>query len=151
VHKGISAIIVIAIGLLGIGGCGGDSSLSKAEYDQKLELVCNKGRSEREELLKEISQEYNGQNRNANAKEQAEEQAANILKLMAVYRGTTEEIDGIGLPEQSEEMAEELVKSREDAVAKVEADPGSAVANFAAIFAKPNKISEELDVASCSK
>ena len=42
VQKGISAIIVVLVGLLGIAGCGSDSSLSKSEYEQKLELVCKK-------------------------------------------------------------------------------------------------------------
>jgi len=152
VSKGISVFIVVVTGLLGVAGCGGgSSSLSKAEYEQKLELVCNKGLKEREELLGEIAQEYQGRNRKASAREQAEEQAANIRKLMAVYKGTTEEIGEIGLPEQDEKTAEDLVQAREDVVAKVEADPTDALANASTIFGKASKLAEDFKVASCAK
>lgn len=152
VHKGISVVAVVLIGLLGIAGCGGDSSLSKAEYQQQIELVCNKGLKEREELFKEVTAEYEKKSRNASRKKLAELQANNVRRLMAVYQGTTEEIADLGLPEQGEKKAEELVKGREDGTAKVEADPQGSVAEFATIFAKPNKISEDFfEVASCAK
>lgn len=150
-HKGISAVIVVVVGLLGITGCGGDSSISKAEFDQQLELVCNRGLKEREELLGKIAQEYQGRDRNATQKEQAEEQLVNIRKLMAVYRGTTEEIADIGLPDQKEKAAEDLVKAREEVVAKVESDPTRALANASTIFAKASKAAETFDVTSCAR
>jgi glutamine synthetase adenylyltransferase len=155
VYKGISSFIVVLVGLLGLlgtSGCGGgDSSISKAEYDQQLELVCNKGLSQREETLGEIAQEYKTRDRNASAKELAQEQSANVRKLMAVYRGTTEEIEGIGQPEEEEKLAEELVKAREDVVAKVEADPSAAIANAGTIFTKASNLAEKFGIASCAK
>lgn len=151
VHKGISAIIIVLIGLLGIAGCGGgDSSLSKAEYKQQAELVCNKGLKDREELLKELTAEYEQRNPKQSKKEEAEEHALNVRKLMAIYGGTTEELADVGLPEQEEKTAEELVKAREDGAAKLESEP-SAVAEFATIFGKATKVSEKLGVASCGK
>jgi hypothetical protein len=155
VYRGISGFIVVLIsllGLLGVAGCGGgDSSVSKAEYEQQLELVCNKGLKDREEVLGEIAQEYSTRDRKASAKEQAEEQTANIRKLMAVYSDTTEEIADIDQPEQGEKLAQELVKAREDVTAKVEADPSGALANASTIFAKAGKIAEKFDVDSCAK
>jgi hypothetical protein len=152
VQKGISAIVVVVvIGLLGMTGCGGgDSSISKAEYEQQIEVACNKGLKEREELLKEITPEYEKQARGASQKELAEIQARNIRKLMAIYRGTTEELADVDLPEQGEKMAEELVKSREDGAAKVEADP-QVFTEFTRVFAKATKAANGLGVASCGK
>jgi membrane protein involved in colicin uptake len=152
VHKGISAVIVVMVGLLGIAGCGSDdSSISKTEYDQQLELVCNKGLQEREEVLKEISEEFKQRNPKISAKEEAQEQAANIKRLMTVYRGTTEEIAEIGAPDEGGKMAEEFVKAREDAAGKVEADPRSALEASTSVFAKASKIAEDFDVPSCAK
>jgi hypothetical protein len=151
VHKGISAIIIVLVGLLGIAGCGGgDSSLSKTEYKQQAELVCNKGLKEREELLKEITAEYEQRNPTATAKEEAEEHARNVRKLMVVYQGTTDELAEVGSPEQGEKTAEELITAREDGTQKLKAEP-LAVSEFTTIFAKATKISEQLGVASCGK
>ncbi len=145
-HKGISAIVVVLIGLLGITGCGGDSSLSKSEYEQKLELVCNTGLKKREEFIAGVTQEYQKSGKKPNAKEQAE----NLRNLMGVYQETTEEIADIGLPEPGDQKAEELVKAREDAVAKVKASPQSALFEFPKIFGKAYRLAEDFDSASCA-
>jgi len=146
VRKGICGIVVVLVGLLGLQGCGGgDSSISKAEYAQQLELACNKGLREREEFVAKLSKEDPSKSSNPR------QQAANIRGFVGVYVKTTEEIADIGLPEQGEKKAEEFVQAREDAAAKVESDPLSALANAPAIFAKANKIAAGLEVASCAK
>lgn len=147
-HKGISAIIVVFIGLLGITGCGGSgSTLSRSEYEQKLELVCNKGLREREEFIQGVTLEYQSQHKKLTPKGQAE----NLRNLMAVYQRTTEEIAEIGLPEKDEKKAEELVKAREHAVAKIKADPLSGLSEFSELFAKSYKIAEGFDTKSCAR
>ncbi|HWC48785.1 MAG TPA: hypothetical protein VG448_07885 [Solirubrobacterales bacterium] len=137
------------IGLLGITGCGSSSSstLSKSEYEQKLELVCNKGLREREEFIQGVTQEYQEQGKKLTAKGQAE----NLRNLMAVYQGTTEEIAEIGVPENEEKKAEELVKEREQAVAKIKADPLTGLSEFSELFAKSYKIAEGFDTKSCAR
>lgn len=145
-HKGISAIIVALFGLLVITGCGGGSSLSKSDYEQKLELACNAFSKDRSEFFIDLNREYEKRGQEATAEEQAE----NLRKLMAVYQGTTEEIADIGLPEQDRKQAEELVKAREDAVAKVNADPESAFPEFSKIFAKAFRIAEDFGAHSCA-
>jgi hypothetical protein len=153
VHKGISAIVVF-VGLLGIVGCGGGSSspssVSQAEYEQQAELICNEGLQQREEVFKEVSAEYERRDRSASAKETAEEQAQNVRKLMAAYDVTTEELTDVGLPEQDEKKAEELLREREKGSAQIEADPQK-MSEFIAIFAKAGKIAQGLEVASCGK
>lgn len=153
-HKGISAIIVVLAGVLGIVGCGGGSSspssVSQAEYEQQAELICNEGLKEREEVFKEVSAEYERRDRNASAKETAEEQAQNVRKLMAAYDVTTEELADVGLPEQDEKKAEELLQEREKGSAKIKADPQK-MSEFIAIFTNAAKIAHDLGVASCGK
>jgi membrane protein involved in colicin uptake len=152
VHKGIIGIAVVLIGLLGLTGCGGDSStISKAEYVQQLELVCNEGLQEREEFLVKGTKE-SAQKKKVDSQAEAEEKKAkSIREFIAIYAGTTEEIADVGLPEQAEKKAEELVQAREDAAAKVEADPLRALSEGPKILAKANKIAEDLEVAGCAK
>jgi len=154
VHKGISAIVVVLLGLLGIVGCGGGgstpSSVSQAEYEQKAELICNEGLKQREEVFKKVSAEYERRDRNASAKETAEEQAQNVRELMATYDVATEELADVGLPEQDKKKAEELLQEREKGAAKIEADPQK-MSEFLVIFTKAEKIAQGLGVASCGK
>jgi hypothetical protein len=147
VHKGTSAIVVVLIGLLGIIGCGDDSSLSKAEYEQELELVCNEGQKTREEFVADVNRRYEKQQKKPTAAEQRE----NLRDLMGVLDATTDEIADIGLPEQDEKKAEELVKAREVATAKVKADPEGALQEFPAIFGKAYRLAEDFDAASCAR
>jgi hypothetical protein len=150
VHKGISAIVVVLIGLLGVAGCGGDSAISKAEYQQQLELICNKGQRERSELVEKLTKESERRNQTATEEEKEEAQTENIRSLMAVIEGTTEEIADVGHPKQDQKKAEELIQAREEAVERVEANPRSAIAEFEKIFERPTEIGEELEVPSCA-
>ncbi len=139
--------LAVAAALLVVAGCGGDdSSISKQEYDQELELVCNKGLQEREELIGQLSQEFEEGKQKSTTKTQAE----NINKLIAVYKGTTEEIADIGLPEEGEKKADELVRAREEAAAKVEADPLGSLGVTSTTFEEANKIAEDLEAKSCA-
>jgi len=135
------------VGLLGLAGCGSDdSSISKQEYDQQLALVCNKGLQAREELVEKVGREFQeqgGKLTDADAEE-------NLLKLIAVYQETTEEIADIGVPEKDAQKAEELVQAREDAAAKVKADPRGTRESIVTIFANASKIAKELDAKSCA-
>jgi hypothetical protein len=139
--------LAVAAALLVVAGCGSDdSSISKQEYDQELELVCNKGLQEREELVSQLGQEFEEGKQKSNTKSQTE----NIRKLIATYQGTTEEIADIGLPEESEKKAEELVQEREKAAAKVEDDPLGSLGVTATTFEQANEVAEDLNAKSCA-
>ena len=116
---------------------------ARQEYDQELELVCNKGLQEREELVNRLSREFEEGKQEANTKTQTE----NVRNLIAVYQGTTEEIADIDLPEEGEKKAEELVQEREGAAEKVEADPLAGL-GFAT-FEKVTEVAEDLNAKSC--
>lgn len=156
--KGISGIAVLiglcgCIGVFGLTGCGGGdgSTLSKAEYIQQLELVCNKGLQKREEFIENGNKEAEKNPKRESQAETEAVQAGHIRELMAIYSGTTKEIADLSPPEQVEKKAEELVQAREDAAAKVDADPVKAVGEGAALFAKTAKAAEDLEVSGCGK
>jgi hypothetical protein len=135
------------ISLLGIAGCGGDSSLSQAEYEQQLELVCNTGLRERAELVSAVTHEFEVERE---WKSSPQYEAENLSKLAAAYEQTTEAIDDLGLPEQDPEKIEDLISTREEASAKVLADPLGARGNLEPIFEEANEVAESLGVKSCS-
>lgn len=141
--------LAVAAALLAVVGCGGDdSTVSKEEYDQELELICNKGLQEREELVSTINQEYEEKR---SQKATTAYQVENLRKLIAVYQGTTEEIADIGLPEgQDEQKAEEFVEAREEAAAKVDASPLGTRDNLEGVFEKANELAEGFEAKSCA-
>lgn len=134
--------------LLVASGCGsdGDSTVSKQEYDQKLELICNQGLKEREAFLEDVNHAF----QELGGKVSKSFQIENLRKLVAVYQGTTEEIADIGLPEENRKKAEELVQTREKAAAQVDADPLGSVDSLGYIFKKTNQIAEDLEAQSCA-
>lgn len=146
-RNAIVGLAVAGVLLLVVTGCGDDdSSVSKQEYDQKLELVCNQGLKDREAFIAEVNKKYEAQGGKASKDFQAE----NIRKLIAIYQGTTEEIADIGLPEEGEKKAEELVQTREKAAETVETDPIGSIESLPAIFKKTNQIAEDLEAKSCA-
>jgi hypothetical protein len=147
VLKAIVGLAVIGALLLVASGCGDDdSTVSKQEYDQQLELVCNHGLKEREAFLEGVTKRFEERDGKVSKAFQAE----NLRGLVAVYKGTTEEIADIGLPEENKKKAEELVETREKAAAQVDADPLGSVESFSVIFKKTNQIAEDLEAASCA-
>jgi hypothetical protein len=147
VRNAIAGLAVAGILLLAVSGCGGDdSSIGKQEYDQKLEVVCNQGLKEREDFLRELNKKFEARGEKASKEFQTE----NIRKLIALYQATTEEIADIGLPEEGEKKAEELVQTREQAAAKIQADPLGSIEASPVIFKKTNEIAEDLEAKSCA-
>lgn len=147
-RKGISGIVVVLVLLLGVPGCGGgDSTISKQEYDRQLEVVCNKGLKEREELISSIQRDYEERREQ---KTTTKYQVENLRKLISVYQGTTAEIADISLPEKDEQKAEEMVQAREVAAAKVQASPLGTRDAITTIFKEANDLAEELEAKSCT-
>lgn len=142
---GLSAVL---IAVFVAAGCGGDSALSQTEYNQQLELVCNKGLQERETLVNSINREVQQQQGSTLS---PDEQAENLRKLMRVYQTqTVEKIKELGLPEQEPEKVEELIEDMEEASAKVIATPRTAVEQLQAIFKEADEAADSLGVQSCN-
>lgn len=147
-RKGITGFAVLVVSLLILAGCGGDSStVSKEEYERQLELVCNEGIQEREDLFRTVSQEYE----ELSEEEQTTQvEVENLRKLIAGYQGTTEKIADLDLPEGNEEKAEELVREREEVAAKIQASPLGTRDSLGTIFDTANGLAESFGGQSCT-
>lgn len=144
-RKGIIGLAVLAALLLIASGCGGDdSTVSKAEFDRQLELVCNQGLKEREEWVEEVGREAEQKKEVTDA-----ERTESLHKLIAIYQETTEEIADLDLPEQGGKKVEELIEAREDAAEKFDANPLKALEE-PEIFAKANEVGESMNAKSCA-
>jgi hypothetical protein len=148
VRKGTLGFVILVLGLVVLGGCGGsdDSSLSKEEFTQQLKLVCNEGLKERETLVRQLAKDYY-EKRAQNPTPQY--QANNLLKVIAVYQGTTQGIADIGLPEGEEKEVEAFIAAREEAAAKVEASPIGTRDTIETIFKSPNEKAAALGAETC--
>lgn len=148
-RKGIivSAVVLAAISAL-VGCGGGDSSVSAADYSNELRLACNKGEREIEELVGRISENYYEKREQAPT---TKFQVENLLKVISAYDDVTGEIADIGIPEEGnqQKQAEELVKTREEAVAKVEASPLGTRDSIPQIFKSANELAEDLGASTC--
>jgi hypothetical protein len=139
--------IFMAAALLAAAGCGGgDSSVSKQEFEQQLKAACNKGLQAREHSYTQITNEYLESGKQPTPDYQAE----NIRKLFASYQETTEEIADIGLPEGEEKKAEALIKAREDGYDTVIEDPLATREKWPQVFHDASKKAEAFGAGTCS-
>lgn len=144
-RKGMIGLAVLTALLLFASGCGGGSStVSKEEFDRKLEVVCNQGLKEREEWVEEVGREAEQKQKVTDA-----ERTESLHKLIAIYQETTEEIADLDLPEQGGKKVEELIAAREEAAEKFDENPLEALGE-PEIFAKANKVGESINAKSCA-
>jgi hypothetical protein len=146
-RKGALIFAVFLASLAALAGCGGgDSSLSDKEFHQQLNLVCNHGSREEEEVYGQLAKEYHERE----TKITAQVAAANVLQLVASYQRTTEAIADIGLPEgkSAKKQAEALIQLREEAAKTIQKDPVHRE-RLAVIFKKPNERAMALGVQGC--
>lgn len=146
-RKGITGLAVLGVSLLIMAGCGGDSStISEEEYALKLELVCNEGIQARQDLFSAVSQEYAELSEDERT---TQVEVENLRKLVGTYQETTEKVAEIGLPEGNEKEAEEFVREREEAAAKIQASTLATREALPKIFEKPDKLAESLGGDGC--
>ena len=146
--KGIfiaAVVLVVLFAAVGCGGGGGVTTVSESEYKSQVTLVCNEAEQKLQELITSLKQEYQERPQKAEARYQAE----NLLKLIGLYEETTEELADIGVPEDNEKEAEDLIHAREESAAEVQASPLGTRDAFQVVFRDANDILKKLEANGC--
>lgn len=144
--RGGFVAILLLVALTAVGsGCGSDSdtasTLTKAEFDKQVEVICNSYESEKEETLVKLSEQFRG---TPSAKEKEEVIAA----ILVPYEQMTESLDELGAPAAEAQQLEEAVKALEEAAKRARANPESVFANNAP-FNEANEKVEALGWEGC--
>ncbi|HET7454547.1 MAG TPA: hypothetical protein VFJ76_03410 [Solirubrobacterales bacterium] len=117
--------------------------MTKAEYVKKGNTICKKAEEERFAIFEEESQKLSPKE-----EREREKQEEVLLAGMRSYERAIEKLDELGLPAGSEEKAESLLGSMEEAFERVQQDPGTVLVSDAP-FKKANEEAESLGLDNC--
>lgn len=124
--KRIVALLLGALVLVLVAGCGGsddeagEETLTKVEFIKQGDAICEKSEEQSEAEAEEFAEENDFDLEKA-TDEELEEAVAEVL-VPALDR-QAEEIDALGAPAGDEEKVEAIVVALEDGTAEVEDDP----------------------------
>ena len=127
--KRIIAMLLAALALVVVAGCGsdddegGEETLTKVEFIKQGDQICEKA-EERSETEAEEFAEENGFELEKASEEQIEEAIVEVL--VPALNQQAEEIQALGAPEGDEERVEEIVTALEDGATEVADDPSLA-------------------------
>jgi hypothetical protein len=137
---GLGLGVALLVGL----GCGSSDSepLTKAEFSQQGNKICKEATQARAKVIADVFEGLDPSRTYPKAQETA------ILKMVAVYEKTMEEIDDLDAPEGEEEKVESLLGAMEAAAERTKANPQTAVVGNVP-YRKADKVAEELDLKEC--
>lgn len=115
-------LVVASVAIVGCGGGDDDSeeTLTKVEFVEQGDAICEKAEKQSETEAEEFAEE-NGFDLEKATEEELEDAIAEVL-VPALNRQAAE-IDALGAPEGDEEKVDAIVVALEDGVAEVEDDP----------------------------
>jgi hypothetical protein len=124
--KRIIALLLAALALVVVAGCGsdddegGEETLTKVEFIKQGDQICEKTEEQSETEAEEFAEE-NGFNLENASEAELEEAVAEVL--VPTLNQQIDEIGALGAPEGDEETIEEIIVALEDGSAEVEDDP----------------------------
>lgn len=135
--------IALAIFALLVAGCGGssDEALTKSEFLKQGNAICVQQTKAREQAISELLESANPNGGQKVIRKEAAERAVDL------YEGATKDIAGLTPPKGDEATVEALIKSMEDAAARIRANPQSAFVGVP--FGKANKAAESYGLKDC--
>jgi hypothetical protein len=127
VHKLLTAAAAAAVLVLLVAGCGGGDettdetvTLTKAEFIEQGDAICQEGNDSSEKEAEEFAEENDFTLEKA-SKEQLEEAVGEVL--VANLNGQLEDLEALGAPEGDEEQVDEIFVSLEGAIEEIDEDP----------------------------
>jgi hypothetical protein len=165
VSKRIIAMLVGALAIAVIAGCGGGSdssstsgestssgdgggsSISKAEFIKKADAICAKGSETANEEAEEFAEDNNVDTENPTP-EQLEEVVSDVVAPNIQIEA--EEIAALGAPQGDEAEVEAIVNSVEEAVSALEGDP-SKVGEGESPLAEATKLAKSYGLKNCGE
>jgi hypothetical protein len=128
-------------------GCGSsdDATLTKAEFVQQGDAICQKAQTEKQESL---TAEFAKKTKSGTTFSKAEEQELITDLALPPIQRMTEELSDLDAPEGKEPEA--FIAALEKAVQEVEDDPAAALTKSEEIFAESDKRAKALGFKVCS-
>jgi hypothetical protein len=137
---GIAALLV---------GCGGSaettSSMTKAQFIQRADAICEQADKEQEELL----QEFASLNSEGVTSKAAQTEIVEVVGLPPL-KAQTDAISELDSPEGDEGQVEELAAGFEDALAEAEEDPLRMTKEPNGPYASVNKLAAAYGLKACA-
>jgi hypothetical protein len=141
---------LVALGAL-VAGCGGGDetanetvTLTKAEFIEQGDAICEEGNAESEKEAEEFAEDNDFDIEKA-SEEQLEEAISEVL--VSNLSRQVEELDALGAPEGDEDEVEEIIVSLEGAVSKIEDDPS--VAFQGNVLKEPGELAQDYGFKVC--
>jgi hypothetical protein len=138
----------LAAAVLLVPGCGGGSaSISKAEFIEKAEAVCEKDEKElRRDLAAFVKQ-------HENVKFPSEKDVAELVHVVfsGNIEGEVKALRAIEVPSGDEKQVKALIDAREESLKNAEANPLGLNRNAKLIFAKSRKLAKEYGLEACAQ
>ena len=149
------ALLVGALALLLVGvGCGGSSggettaSISKSEFVEQANVVCERGREKLHSDFLVFSKE-----KNDNPNPSSAEYAEYVTRIIApdMKQEIIAKIRNLGSPKGDEESVDAMLAAVEEGVRKAEEDPRSALINNGQTFAKAIGLATAYGLKACAE
>lgn len=143
----VLAAVVAAFALVGVGcgsGGGTTSAVTKAQYVNKVDALCEQREEERAKGFEAVASKLKKGEILTNAKQ------ARMVETIVIpsYEKMIENVKSLEAPEGGEAEIEELVKAMEKAQKKVEADPRQAVSSVI-MFEEANGLATKFGLKHC--
>jgi hypothetical protein len=121
-------LLAATIGLGALSGCGGDDSISKADFVKKANAICRKGDADLQKATSGL-----GQN-------SSKDEVVSAIKDKVVpnIQGQIDDIRGLGFPKADKDKLDGILDDAESVLGKVKDDP-EGMMNSSDPFASINK------------